>query len=161
LESHPAVAVGVDIQIVLGPRKRLRANDGATEESTASPSRMGAIERKINCLSVDQVAFYAKKLLDTIMDAVDPSDQSPLHDPFLQLPDARVYPDYYHAIKRPIALDQIHNKLNAKAYQSLPEIKHDCETICNNAKRYNQRDSEIWLKARELHVSILPFHIPW
>ncbi len=92
--------------------------------------------------------------MDTIMEAIDPSDGAPLHEFFLELPDAQDYPDYYEIIKRPTSLDQIQSRLDdvtTNGNATLPDVKHDFETICNNAKRYNQRDTPVWLKARDLH----------
>lgn len=45
----------------------------------------------------------------------------------------------------------IRQRLDERAYGSFEAAKHDCEVICQNAKRYNQRDTPIWLKARTLH----------
>ncbi|CBQ73615.1 conserved hypothetical protein [Sporisorium reilianum SRZ2] len=163
--------------IVDGPRKRLRGNNDASADdasaggaaSTSTPAAgasgslagMGAIERRIHSLSVDQVAQQAQRLMDAVMKAIDPSDGDPLHEFFLELPDAQEYPDYYEIIKRPMALEQIQSKLDQRSYASLPDVKHDFETICNNAKRYNLRDTPVWLKARELHslVKISYVHI--
>uniref|UniRef100_V5EQ49 Bromo domain-containing protein n=1 Tax=Kalmanozyma brasiliensis (strain GHG001) TaxID=1365824 RepID=V5EQ49_KALBG len=152
--------------IVDGPRKRLRGNNDASADdasaaapsastSTASTAGMGAIERRIHSLSHRQVAQQGQRLMDTVMEAIDPTDGAPLHEYFLELPDANDYPDYFDLIKRPMALDQIQAKLDDTTptgrYATLPDIKHDFETICNNAKRYNQRDTPVWLKARDLH----------
>ncbi|KDN52576.1 Bromodomain-containing protein, partial [Tilletiaria anomala UBC 951] len=71
---------------------------------------------------------------------------------FMTLPSRELYPDYYQIIKRPIAFEEIVDKLHERSYKSLDELKHDCETICNNAKRYNLRDSTIWVLAKRLHV---------
>lgn len=168
---------GIEASNVLqGPRKRLRGSNtnnndndaaGSVEEPAATSAAaaagaatasgtaaMGAIERKIHSLSLDQLTQSGQRLMDTVMDAIDPTDGAPLHDFFLQLPDADEYPDYYEIIKRPLALDAIQQKLDQRAYASLPDIKHDFETICNNAKRYNLRDTPVWLKARDLHSLI-------
>ncbi|CDW97868.1 hypothetical protein [Sporisorium scitamineum] len=151
--------------IVDGPRKRLRGNNDASADdasaatacsstaasASASVAGMGAIERKIHSLSVEQVAQQGQRLMDAVMEAIDPSDGDPLHEFFLELPDAQEYPDYYEIIKRPMALDGIQSKLDQRSYPTLPDVKHDFETICNNAKRYNLRDTPVWLKAKELH----------
>jgi Bromodomain len=71
----------------------------------------------------------------------------------LRLPPAELYPDYYQVIKRPLSFEQIVDKLHAEEYKTLDEVRQDCETVCNNAKRYNQRDSTIWVLAKRLHVS--------
>ncbi|SPO26695.1 related to RSC1 - component of the RSC chromatin remodeling complex [Ustilago trichophora] len=154
--------------ILEGPRKRLRGNNDASTDDTTSAAAaassssatatttagMGAIERRIHSLSPAQILQYGQKLMDTIMEAIDPSDGAPLHEFFLELPSAVEYPDYYEIIKRPMSLEEIQHKLDQHIYPGLPEIKHDFETICNNAKRYNLRDTPVWLKAKELHSLI-------
>nr|CDI54051.1 bromodomain-containing protein [Melanopsichium pennsylvanicum 4] len=153
--------------ILEGPRKRLRGNNDPSSEDAPSPSAapfssaappstasMGVIERRIHSLSSDQVTQHGQKLMHTIMEAIDPSDGDPLHEFFLELPNAQEYPDYYDIIKRPMALEQIQTKLDQRTYATLPDVKYDFETICNNAKRYNLRDTPVWLKAKELHSLI-------
>ncbi|SOV02117.1 related to RSC1 - component of the RSC chromatin remodeling complex [Ustilago sp. UG-2017a] len=160
--------------VLQGPRKRLRGNNdastfnhdapaafAASSSSGSSTATMGTIERKIHSLSIQQVTQYGQKLMDTVIQAIDPSDRAPLHEFFLQLPDAQEYPDYYEIIKRPMALEEIQQKLDQHSYAALPDVKHDFETICNNAKRYNLRDTPVWLKAKELHslIKITYVHI--
>ena len=55
-------------------------------------------------------------------------------------------------IKHPIALEDIKNKLEARAYTSLKDVQHDFETCFRNAKRYNMKDSQIFKDAKFLHV---------
>ncbi|TFY61151.1 hypothetical protein EVJ58_g4698 [Rhodofomes roseus] len=62
-----------------------------------------------------------------------------------------VYPDYYVQIKKPIALDDIKAQLDALAYASFEDAKHDLETCFRNAKRYNIRESQIFQDAKVLH----------
>lgn len=71
---------------------------------------------------------------------------------FMRLPSKRQYPDYYVQIKRPIALDDIKAKLEAREYTSLNEVLQDFETCFRNAKRYNMKESQIWKDAKFLHV---------
>lgn len=71
----------------------------------------------------------------------------------MTLPDRSEYPDYYEIIKRPLALTEIRNKLEERGYTKLDDMRQDCETMCNNAKRYNQSGSVIWTLAKRLHVS--------
>ncbi|CDO73448.1 hypothetical protein BN946_scf185013.g83 [Trametes cinnabarina] len=69
----------------------------------------------------------------------------------MRLPSKRQYPDYYAQIKRPIALDDIKAKLDAREYASMEEVMQDFETCFRNAKRYNIRESQIWKDAKFLH----------
>lgn len=82
------------------------------------------------------------------------SGQTVSHE-FLRLPSKRQYPDYYELIKRPMALDEIKKGLDHSTYDSLEQVKNDLGQCFNNAKKYNARDSPIWLAAKFLHVRVL------
>lgn len=100
------------------------------------------------------MARLGYKLLNVIYhvrDVADDDPQSLLCEPFLVLPDAELYADYYQVIRRPLTFEDVRHKLAARGYGSLEEAKHDCEVVCQNAKRYNLKDTPIWLKARALH----------
>jgi acyl-[acyl carrier protein]--UDP-N-acetylglucosamine O-acyltransferase len=76
--------------------------------------------------------------------------------PFLALPLRSDYPDYYEQIKTPVSLEQIRRRLQARQYSNIDELRNAFETIWRNAKRYNQKGSDIYERARQLHVSGLP-----
>lgn len=71
---------------------------------------------------------------------------------FLRLPSKRQYAHYYTVIKKPVSLDEIKTQLSAGEYTSIEAVKHDFDTCFRNAKRYNMKDSQIWLDAKALHV---------
>lgn len=70
--------------------------------------------------------------------------------PFEKLPDKAMVPDYYEIITSPIALDNIKRKAKRKKYQSIEHALQDVELMFENAKRYNEDDSEVYLAAVEL-----------
>ena len=74
------------------------------------------------------------------------------HD-FMRLPSKRQYKDYYQVIKKPISLDEIKKNLDRGTYQSLEAVKDDLQLCFGNAKKYNMKDSPIWLDAKALGVS--------
>lgn len=111
------------------------------------------------------------KLLDAIIHQIDPkcvtlfvlvrqltssfvSDHLPYAIPFLTLPSPTDYPDYYEIVKTPISLEQIRRRLLAREFTSFDQVRHMCEGLCRNAKRYNQSGSDIYEKARALHSFI-------
>jgi hypothetical protein len=84
----------------------------------------------------------------------------------MRLPLKRHYPDYYLVIQQPICLDDIKKKIDDGLYNSLDEIRHDFELCFSNAKKYNQKGSQIWLDAKFLLVRPLfalcyPHIHPW
>lgn len=70
--------------------------------------------------------------------------------PFERLPDKQVTPDYYAAIKNPIALDLIKKKAKRKKYQNMDQVLKDVELMFENAKEYNEEESQIYKDAVEL-----------
>ncbi|PGH16103.1 hypothetical protein AJ80_05318 [Polytolypa hystricis UAMH7299] len=69
---------------------------------------------------------------------------------FERLPDKAAYPDYYAEIKEPMAIDLIKRKSKRKKYNSVDHFMKDVDTMFNNAKAYNQVDSQIYKDAADL-----------
>lgn len=70
--------------------------------------------------------------------------------PFEKLPDKASLPGYYEDIKNPMAMDLIKRKAKRKKYQSVDQALKDIELMFDNAKAFNQDDSQIYLDAVEL-----------
>ncbi|CAD0082428.1 unnamed protein product [Aureobasidium vineae] len=62
---------------------------------------------------------------------------------FERLPDKAVMPEYYSEIREPMAFDVLKRKLKRKKYQSLEQFMKDVDLMFNNAKSYNEDDSQI------------------
>ena len=77
------------------------------------------------------------------------SGQLRIHQ-FERLPDKAELPDYYAAIRNPIALDTIKKKHKRKKYQTVDQALHDLVLMFNNAKQFNQESSEVYQDAVEL-----------
>lgn len=71
---------------------------------------------------------------------------------FEKLPDKTTMPEYYHEIKEPIAIEFIKRKQKRKKYQSVDHFMRDIDTMFNNAKSYNQDESQIYKDAVLLQV---------
>ncbi|KAG0707435.1 RSC complex protein [Suillus ampliporus] len=67
---------------------------------------------------------------------------------FMRLPSKRHYPDYYVFIQQPICLDDIKQKIDDGLYNSIDDIRQDFDLCFSNAKKYNQKNSRIWLDAK-------------
>ncbi|RCI11522.1 hypothetical protein L249_7391 [Ophiocordyceps polyrhachis-furcata BCC 54312] len=74
----------------------------------------------------------------------------PLIRPFEKLPDKSQAADYYKIVSHPIALDSIRKKAKRKTYENVDQVMSDLELMFENAKRHNQRDSEVANAAVEL-----------
>lgn len=69
---------------------------------------------------------------------------------FERLPDKAELPDYYAAIRAPMALDTIKKKHKRKKYHTVDQVLQDLELMFENAKQYNEEDSEVYQDAVEL-----------
>ncbi|KAI0005206.1 hypothetical protein F4779DRAFT_598546 [Xylariaceae sp. FL0662B] len=70
--------------------------------------------------------------------------------PFERLPDRQAMPDYFSAIRNPIALDLIKRKAKRKKYQNVDQALKDIELMFENAKGYNEENSQLYVDAVEL-----------
>ncbi|KAJ6153799.1 Bromodomain [Penicillium chermesinum] len=71
---------------------------------------------------------------------------------FERLPDKSAYPDYYMEIKEPIAIDIIKRKSKRKKYNSVDHFMRDLDLMFENAKAYNQSESQIYKDAVDLQT---------
>jgi len=71
---------------------------------------------------------------------------------FLKLPPRKRYPDYYVTIKKPIALDLIKEKIEKGEYEDVEALKADLTLMTSNAKKYNLKESSIYLDAVAIQV---------
>ncbi|KHO01124.1 RSC complex subunit RSC1 [Metarhizium album ARSEF 1941] len=72
--------------------------------------------------------------------------------PFEKLPDKTTMADYYQSISNPVALDNIKRKAKRKKYQNVDDLLLDIELMFENAKVYNEDDSQVYLAAMELQT---------
>lgn len=70
--------------------------------------------------------------------------------PFEKLPDKAMLPDYYQTISNPIAIDNIKKKAKRKKYRNVDQVLADINLMFDNAKTYNEDDSELYQAAVEL-----------
>ena len=66
---------------------------------------------------------------------------------FIDLPDAKLYPDYYTIISQPICLKDITRKLRDAKYNAVSSIAEDLELLCTNARLYNGELSFVYKDA--------------
>ncbi len=69
---------------------------------------------------------------------------------FEKQPDKALFPDYYMAVKRPIALDIIKRKAKRKNYNTVDAVMKDIDLMFDNAKEYNEEGSHIYQCAVDL-----------
>jgi chromatin structure-remodeling complex subunit RSC1/2 len=69
---------------------------------------------------------------------------------FERVPDKAVMPEYHAEIKTPMAMDVLKRKLKRKKYNSVDHFMQDVELMFENAKQYNEEDSQIYKDAVHL-----------
>ncbi|KAH9861877.1 hypothetical protein IAQ61_010078 [Plenodomus lingam] len=69
---------------------------------------------------------------------------------FERVPDKAVMPEYHAEIKNPMAMDILKRKLKRKKYNSVDHFMVDVELMFENAKQYNEEDSQIYKDAVHL-----------
>jgi chromatin structure-remodeling complex subunit RSC1/2 len=69
---------------------------------------------------------------------------------FEKVPDKTAMPEYHAEIKSPMAMDILKRKLKRKKYNSVDHFMQDVELMFENAKQYNEEDSQIYQDAEHL-----------
>lgn len=69
---------------------------------------------------------------------------------FERVPDKAVMPEYHAEIRTPMAMDILKRKLKRKKYTSVDHFMLDVELMFDNAKQYNEEDSQIYKDAVHL-----------
>ncbi|EMR10860.1 hypothetical protein PNEG_01006 [Pneumocystis murina B123] len=91
-----------------------------------------------------------QKCYDAVISSVDSETNHSRSEMFLELPNKRIYPDYYMLIKNPIALNKIKKRLDSSYYTSLDDFKADFYQMFENARTYNEEGSMIYDDANAL-----------
>ncbi|MCJ1246563.1 hypothetical protein MMC30_003771 [Trapelia coarctata] len=87
-----------------------------------------------------------KNVLKAIRKPKNDQGQIMIHH-FEKLPDKATMPEYFVEIKDPIAIELIKRKQKRKKYHSVDHFMRDVDTMFNNAKSYNQDESQIYKDA--------------
>ncbi|PGH00464.1 chromatin structure-remodeling complex subunit RSC1/2 [Blastomyces parvus] len=139
-----------------GRRKRKRPTRGSSKRESGAkddPSKINDPElrkKRGRPPRVDTpMEARIKAVLKGIRKFKDSSGQLKVRH-FERLPDKAAYPDYFSEIKDPMAIDLIKRKSKRKKYNSVDHFMKDMDLMFNNAKAYNQVDSQIYRDAATL-----------
>ncbi|CEL58210.1 ATP-dependent helicase STH1/SNF2 [Rhizoctonia solani AG-1 IB] len=69
---------------------------------------------------------------------------------FKELPDKKIYPDYYEIIPKPIAMSHMRKRSSGTYYKTVTQYRDDWRLMFNNARTYNQEDSWVYQDANEM-----------
>lgn len=127
-----------------GRRRRSGRGDRSTDKDSSFQQKS---RRPPMVLTPTEARIFS--ILKELRKAKD-KDGNSLVAPFERLPDKMVVPDYYQIITNPIALDSIKTKAKRKKYQTVDQALSDLELMFENAKLYNEDDSEVFEAAVNL-----------
>ena len=65
-------------------------------------------------------------------------------------PIVQAYPDYFTIIKEPIALSILRKRANSGYYKTVLQFRDDYRLMFNNARKYNQEGSWVYVDAEEM-----------
>ncbi|XP_059161313.1 protein polybromo-1-like isoform X4 [Physella acuta] len=112
------------------------------EDETASSSQF-EIDSEAEGGSNDLVEDDPQWILYNHIKSYTDSNGETLSDPFIKLPSKKFYPDYYKEIKKPMSLQKIRYKIEMNMYETVLDLAHDFNLMFENAKKYNQDESQI------------------
>ena len=68
----------------------------------------------------------------------------------IDFPFFQAYPDYFTIIKEPIALSILRKRSNSGYYKTVLQFRDDYRLMFNNARKYNQEGSWVYVDAEEM-----------
>jgi protein polybromo-1 len=110
-------------------------------------------KRKKSSLSSKQSPTEAMQGALTALDALVADDERWLAGAFTDLPDRLFYPEYFDQIKAPMCLSRIKEKVGCGAYAGWRSFEKDMLLIFDNARRFNDRGSQIAQDADTMEAS--------
>ncbi|WVQ85899.1 hypothetical protein IAT38_008067 [Cryptococcus sp. DSM 104549] len=149
LDVNPSLIINTE-----GGRSKRRRSPSPTRAAAAAAV---AEEDELDPKNPVRAKELGMKIYNIINDSTT-SDGESMSSPFHKLPNKRAFPDYYETIKHPMSLEMVHSKLEASEYQTLKDVCADLGQIFNNAKRYNVKESLIFLWAKKLHKTTRTFY---
>ncbi|EYC16997.1 hypothetical protein Y032_0032g2608 [Ancylostoma ceylanicum] len=135
------------------PKKMRPISTGMTAEHIALPGRPG---RK----SMDELMLRFRQKLMFFWDLIY-NHKEGMYWPagaFMELPSAREYPDYYQVIVHPIDLKMIREKIENNKYESSVQLMQEFTVLFNNARQYNEANSQIARDASMLLEMVIKAH---
>ncbi|KAK6057999.1 Bromodomain protein [Cooperia oncophora] len=135
------------------PKKMRPISTGMTAEHISLPGRPG---RK----SMDELMLRYRQKLMTFWDLIY-NHKVGIYWPagaFMELPSSREYPDYYQVIEHPIDMKIIRDKIENNRYESSDQLMEEFTVLFNNARQYNEANSQIARDAAVLLTMVTTAH---
>ncbi|MCJ1391941.1 hypothetical protein MMC18_004808 [Xylographa bjoerkii] len=150
-----------------GGRKRRKRGRRSSAAITKREGIKDEVGQKVNDLGMKKkrgrppkvdtpMEARIKNVLRAIRKPKNENGQIMIHH-FEKLPDKATMPEYFVEIREPIAIELIKRKQKRKKYQSVDHFMKDVDTMFNNAKSYNQDESQIYKDALYLQAEAHKF----
>lgn len=135
----------IDMRELLPKRGRPRLVKTESGEELQSPVTVKKHSQQSTPDNNDPKSLSKRLLLmyNCILDYKD-SEGRMLSEMFLELPDKKEYPDYYKVILNPIDMEMICERIERNHYMTEMDFIHDFEILFQNARHFNEEDSEVY-----------------
>ena len=117
----------------------------AAVEPAAPPSPVDHRELQFKRGQQHEFRKFQEKLIQLILKEADGGRKRA--EIFIDLPDRKLYPDYYVLIKDPISINLMRQKVRAAEYLGAEDFQRDWALLASNAQTYNAPDSIVSVDA--------------
>ncbi|KEF61434.1 uncharacterized protein A1O9_03000 [Exophiala aquamarina CBS 119918] len=139
------------------PAKRKRGRQPNKMPDSLSPGERTMLQKALKAI-FESIKALEVPDSDPEEQSEDESDDEPptrlIIGPFLELPPKKIYPEYYHIIQDPIAMDMIEKRITSQQYTSLRDLRHDIGLLARNAKTFNEDGSMLYNDANAIEVRL-------
>lgn len=138
-----------------------RAPDTATPEPSKKRKRNDDTHFP-DAESVETTQELGEKIISLLKRSQDKNGRL-IATEFLELPDRKLYPDYYEHIVMPMSINIVEAKLNNGEYSTMTDLESDLKRMVQNAKDYNSSKSDIFEDAERIRKALsnfMPKHNP-
>ncbi|XP_070557674.1 protein polybromo-1-like isoform X3 [Ptychodera flava] len=131
------------------------------KKKAMSPIASSTDEKKVKRQDSSDTDSQLKKrmmLLYKIIEDYQDENGRYLTDLFMEKPSKKLYPDYYKVISEPIDMITIENNIISDKYTVEQALLADFKLMFNNARHYNEEESQVYRDADTLENLLLTKH---
>lgn len=96
-----------------------------------------------------------KAILRGVRKTKEPDTKRHLYPAFEKLPDPKLFPQYYAAIKQPMSLDVIRKNIKRRKYPHVEAFLADMNVMFHNVKRLNKEDTQMYKDSIRLQKAMV------
>ncbi|KAG0128409.1 hypothetical protein HOY82DRAFT_489145 [Tuber indicum] len=114
--------------------------EGSRQKDLSDPRRKRGRPPRVDT----PMEIRVKNVLKALRKLKDESDGRLRISTFEKLPEKKEFPEYFQEIKDPIALDIIRKNVKRREYKTFDHFIADMELMFENAKSFNEDDSDVY-----------------